>query len=271
MHAGSRLLAVVDANAEATPAPTPYGYEGDVASRYNGDGFVFSNDVIVERSFAVASITPQPGTNELQRADVAPYSTLGDGMIGSNDVIVVRNYASGNYPLTPAGGPTEPGEGLQMLSQSADSFENESKASAPSEREIRVHMANGRKGGTVTVPVFMKLEGDEAAVSFTLEYDAAKLTNPRITLGSDLPASAVLTTNTKQTGKIGILVDADQSFSPNPRELRIVFVTFDIRSNAAISSAPIMVTSSLARQSVSDILANLRPARFTNGSVSIAN
>ena len=267
IYAGSRLLAVEDANAGATPTPTPAGFEGDVAERFTGDGVLLSNDVTVERQFVVGLATPEPGTNEFQRADAAPFSTLGDCAILSNDLVQVRNYVSGLAPMTTAGGPTAPcGSGPQGAGKSEPDLNS---PNTPGNREIRVNPANGRRGETITVPVFLKADGDELAVSFTLEYDTVKLSNPRVNLAENLPASTVLTINTTQPGKIGILVDAEEVFASNPRQLRIVFITFDIRLNAPNGPAPLNLTDSLAKKGVSDRLARLLVTNYANGSIGV--
>ncbi len=129
--------------------------------------------------------------------------------------------------------------------------------------------ATGRRGETVTVPIQMKLERDEVAVAFTLEYDDSRLTNPRVTLGSGLPSSAYLTTNTTQPGKIGILVDAEEPFSSTPRTIRIVYITFDIRTAALTGISPLGLTSSLARQGVADRTAHLVVTSYVSGSISV--
>lgn len=272
IYAGSRLLAVEDANAgiSPSPTPTPHGFEGDVAPRFIGDGAVLSNDVTIERQFVTALITPEPGTNEFQRADAAPRATLGDGVLDATDVVQVRRYVAASDPLTRAGGPTGPGNGPQSASEpEGQKAASPVAATTAVNREVRVHTATGRNGETVTVPVFMRIDVGEVAVAFTLEYDAANLSNPRLTLSGDLPPSSVLTVNTTQPGKIGILIDAEGPFSVNPRELRLVFVTFDIRPTAPAGQLPLNITGSLAPTSVSDPRGNLVSTRYTNGAVSV--
>ncbi len=274
IYAGGRLLAVEDANAGgATPTPTPYGFEGDVAPRNLGDGTVDSTDVTQERRFVTGLDTPDPNTNEFQRADAAPFATLGDAAIDSSDVIQVRRYTTGLDPMTPAGGPTGQGNAPESLiennGQKAEKSIVGSQIEAAANRELRVMPATGRRGETVTVPIQMKLERDEVAVAFTLEYDDSRLTNPRVTLGSGLPSSAYLTTNTTQPGKIGILVDAEEPFSSTPRTIRIVYITFDIRTAALTGISPLGLTSSLARQGVADRTAHLVVTSYVSGSISV--
>jgi len=84
------------------------GLEGDLGSRPNGDGILLVNDVIIARLMVTDVITPQPGSNEFQRADVAPLATRGDGFIDASDVVQIRRYVLGLDPINPAGGPDQP-------------------------------------------------------------------------------------------------------------------------------------------------------------------
>ncbi len=118
----------------------------------------------------------------------------------------------------------------------------------------------------------MNLRVGEVATVFTLEYDAARFSNPRVSLGAGLHPTTLLTANTGQPGKIGVVVSTlAASFVTAPIELPFVLVTFDVRTTAAVGSTPISITSSIARQSVADRSANLVPTRYTNGSVSVTN
>ena len=92
----------------ATPTPTPAGIEGDLATRPDGDGAVLTNDLTLLRGFVSGLLIPTPGSNEFQRADIAPYATRGDSQLTASDIAQMRNYISGFNPLTPAGGPTGP-------------------------------------------------------------------------------------------------------------------------------------------------------------------
>ena len=80
-------------------------YEGDVAPRNAGDGVVNALDVVQIRRFAAGLDTPDPASNEFQRADSSPRATFGDGVIDAADVVQARRYATGLDPLTPAAGP----------------------------------------------------------------------------------------------------------------------------------------------------------------------
>ncbi len=277
IYAGSRLLAVEDANAGGTPTPTPtpvptpYGYEGDVTPRYYGDGAVDTTDISIERQFVAGLITPQAGTNEFQRADASPTAVLGDGSIDSTDIVAVRNYAAGLIPITPAGGPTGPGNAPQTAGKTNGKTADGPDSPSSTNREIRVGPVIAIRGSAVTVPVFLNVDRGELATSFTLEYDTSKLSNPRVSLNNLLPASTVLTTNTQQNGKIAIVVDSETSFSLLPLQLPLVYITFDVPSRSLIGVTRINITDSLAPRSVSDSGANSLTTRYTNGDLTITN
>jgi len=280
IYAGSRLLAVEDANAGASPTATPtatpppsLGIEGDLSPRYAGNGIIDTTDISLERQYVAGLITPQPGFNEFQRADTSPRATLGDGQVVATDIQQVKRYAAALDPLVGAGGPVGPGggNGPQAIQQIAGKSAAESNAQSSANRELRIGAANGRRGAAVTVPVFMKMERNETAVAFTLEYDTSILSDPRIEISNALPASAVLTVNTTQPGKIAIVIDADECLSSTPRELRIVFVTFDIPTRAGAGRTPIRITDSLSRRSVSDNRALALTTTYIDGDLTVAN
>lgn len=284
IHAGSRLVAVEDANAGSSPTPTPApGFEGDVAPRPNGTGALptpyGANDYQQELKFFDGSATPVPG-NEFQRADAAPEGTLGDGCLLADDVAQVTNYVTAQDPIRPTGGPTSlapvcppPPPGAIIGEDGKSAMAAESATSVPGlEREVRVATAIGRRGQTVTLPVLMNLRVGEVATVFTLEYDAARLSNPRVSLGTNLHPTTVLIVNTREPGKIGLVVATEAaSFVTLPVELPLVFITFDVRSTSAIGSTAVNLTSSIAIQSVADRSASLVPTRYTNGSISVTN
>ncbi len=274
--AGSRLLAVEDANAGSTLTPTPaLSYEADMAPRPGGNGVLDSTDVAQWNRFFSGEDTFGPG-NECQRADTAPIGTLGDGIFAtSSDYQLMLGYAVGNYPLTPAGGPNCSGNRAAIGENSmagADNGKNAGMAAETAtpvpglEREVRVGTAIGRRGQTVMLPVLMNLRVGETVTVFTLEYDAARLSNPRVSLGANLHPTTVFTMNTREPGKIGVVVATQgASFVAIPIELPLVFITFDVRSTSAIGSTAVNLTSSIAIQSVADRSAALVPTRYTNG------
>ncbi len=233
---------------------------------------MLANDVTAIRQIVLGNLPPPPDpSSQYQRTDV--NIPCGNALIEAGDVTVIRNYALGNPAPPPACGPTgSEGNRPESEMQTVVKPPVESNATTTAtNRELRVGPATGRRGETVTMPVFMKMDADEIAALFTLEYDATRLSNPRLTLGTGLPESTVLTTNTAQPGKIGVLIDAETRLSATPRELRIVFVTFDVRNTAAIGLTQINITDSLAPRSVSDTRARLLVTGYVNGGVTVTN
>ena len=282
IYAGSRLLAVEDANAGSSPTPTPTpNFEADLAPRLTGGNGALDATDMAQWNRYFSGLDALVG-NACQRADVAPLVSFGDGNFATApDQQLMQNYIVGNHPLTAAGGPSCGGNRPAIdedSSAEADRAKNagtaaESATPVPGpEREVRIGPATGRRGQAVIVPVLMNLRVGETVTVFTLEYDAARLSNPRVALGTNLHPTTMLTINTTQPGKIGVVVSTlAASFVTLPVELPFVLVTFDVRSTAAVGQAPITITSSIAIQSVADRTATLVPTRYTNGNVSVTN
>ncbi|MEQ1645925.1 MAG: cohesin domain-containing protein, partial [Pyrinomonadaceae bacterium] len=231
---------------------------GDVAARPNGDGSVTTTDVIQLRRFAAQLDIPAPG-NEKQRADCAPFSTFGDGNVTSADVIQGRRFAATLDPLTPTGGPLRPGVIASLIDDVYAYFFG---------REIKVGSAK-TDGGQVTVPVELTPNGDEMAAGFTLEYDASRLSNPRIVLGDAGGEGSILTVNTNEPGRIGIIVDGDQPMAASSTPKSIVIVTFDLMTDTD-GPTSITLTDSLAMRSVANINGDPISVQFKNSDVQIA-
>lgn len=246
----------------ATPTPGPAGFEGDVAPRPDGDGTVLATDVTQLRRFATGLDTPNPATNEGQRADCAPRTGGGDGFINSGDVVQGRRYAAGLDPLTPADGPpaSPAGEGASSLFDDIYAYFFG--------REIRIGSAE-IKGQTILIPIELIAQGGETATGFTLEYDASALTNPVVTLGKEFEAAA-LTVNSNEAGKgrIGILVDLGEPINYSSAPVQIVYVSFDVSSEVA-GDTSLALTSSLAAQGTSDAFGEVLSTRYVGGKVSI--
>lgn len=249
--------------ATVTPSPTPTGLESDVAPRTAGDGQLLTGDVVIVRRFVTGLDIPNETTNEFQRADAAPRSTLGDASINSGDVVQARRYVTGLDPITNAGGPTGPP--VVPVAQLAVPGE---ACSNPVSREVRIGSSTLETPSTVTVPVELTPHGDEAAVSFTLEYDPLKLQDPLVVLGDPFGESAVLTVNDLESGKIGILIDSAETVSASAMPKRIIFVTFHV-TNAAAAESFVRITSSIAPMTISDPTGSLLIGCWTNAAIQL--
>ncbi len=241
--------------ATPTATPTPAGFEGDVAPRPDGDGSMLSTDVTQLRRFVSGLDTPNPATNENQRADCAPRTTLGDGALTSGDVVQGRRYTAGLDPLTPSGGPTAPSMVPERMGAIFDEVYSYFFG-----RELRIGEAKSFES-TVEVPIEITPYGDEVALSFTLEYDETRLANPRIVLGQAAPADATLTVNATQSGRIGILIDSNEPMIASAMPQRLLIVTFDVIADGE-STAGFKLTGSLAALGISDAGGNELSARY---------
>lgn len=246
----------------ATPTPST-GFEGDISPRPNGDGQVITGDVVQARRFVSGLDTPNPATNEFQRADGAPRGTLGDGFLSAGDVTQSRRYGSGLDPQTEAGGPTAPPAAPSVI---ADLFEDIYTYFFG--RKTAVGIVDAKAGSSVTLPIEITPTGNETAISFTLEYDASKLGNPRISLGDAATGDAVLTVNTDQPGRIGILVDSAEVMPGSATPKQLVRITFDVAAEAS-GDSPIVLTDSAAAKGTSDAAGNDVSMRWFDGYVRI--
>jgi hypothetical protein len=135
------------------------------------------------------------------------------------------------------------------------------------ESSFSIGSATASPFGTVSVPIELGGGRDAVAASFTLEFDASKLRNPRIALGSGTPAGSTLTTNRTNAGKgrIGVLVDAASAFT----DRQIVMVTFDVVRSSNTNEASITFSDAIAARELSDGLGNSIPVSYADGSISM--
>ncbi|MFZ1699379.1 MAG: hypothetical protein WBO10_08520 [Pyrinomonadaceae bacterium] len=249
-----------------TPTPTPgVGIEGDISPRTNGDGTVLVNDVTQMRRFVVALDTPNPSTNEFQRADIAPYASRGDGLIGATDAVQARRYATALDPSQEAGGPTGPVQVQGMLAAFLESIYSYFYS-----HEIRLADATISQEGNVVVPIEMISYDDFAAASFTFEFDPAVFGEPSVSLSADVPADASLTVNIDQAknGKLGILVEMPSSM-PAGQTTRILNIQLRPAVAGNVERMKIDLTDSLAPKTASNSLGVNIDTRFVGGTVNV--
>lgn len=247
----------------ATPTATPSGFESDMAPRFTGDGNLLSNDVTLVRQFVVGSITPELGSNEFQRADAAPLASRGDGLMAANDVVQARRYVVGLDPANPAAGPTVPAPVTETVLDDIIAYFRG--------RELRAGSASARPDDRITIPIEITAIGDETAVSWTLEFDPSKLSNPRVGLAPGLPDNVVLTINDGQnsSGRIGVLIDSAGPFVLIGGKVTIITITFDVAPDAALGGTAIRLTSSVAPRFTSDSTAEPLLTHYLDGEVVI--
>ncbi|MEK7832337.1 MAG: IPT/TIG domain-containing protein, partial [Acidobacteriota bacterium] len=145
-----------------------------------------------------------------------------------------------------------------------------SAARAVQAREVRVVNTSGVTGQSVTISVELVAQGNENALGFSLNFNAAVFSNPVAALGSGA-AGASLNVNAMQaaSGRIGIAMamPTGQTFAAGARQL--VTVTFAIAGNAAAGAAPITFGDLPIAREVSDANANVLATTFTAGTITL--
>ncbi len=257
----------------AFEAPASFSFEADVQGRPIGDGFVDADDIQQIRSFVVGGGLPYQ-RNEFQRADCSPRSFFGDGFIDADDIQQARRFSIGTDNMQTASGPTagsfaapldlsnalfdESGENLKFSTD-----EKFSKFSA-----LRVGGQTTRNGQTVTVPVLVDTAGNETGYTFTLSYDAAKLTDPQIEIGT---VGGDVVFNTATAGQIGVSVTSfkNEKIAPGANQV-LLYMTFTTTANAT-GLTQINFTDTLAKRKAAGVDPNSlipQPSYF-NGSVTL--
>lgn len=281
-------------NLDACPT-VDLGFEADVtAPRPMGDGVVDSLDVAQMRRYALGRDAADLAmSNSFQRADSAPRETLGDNAVDSLDVTQARRYALGrDGGLVAAGGPTggqtqtsaqSPAQAARQLSSLTKSgvvgggFITPQGAATRSVQVVsRTTNSNPNMATTVDVEIQLDSQGNENALSFSLNFDQTRLTNPVARLGtarsSQTNSAPSLGQNPDNAGQLGVLLDlpVDETFAAGRQQ--IVIVQFTIPQGAASGTTPITFGDAPARRSVSDANAGrITEVTYEGGTVSIIN
>lgn len=207
------------------------GLEGDLITRPRGDrNFTAADSQQFKRFIAGLDAFDNTTSNEFQRTDTAPLDSLGDGRINAADQQQVNNYIAGISTPRTAGGEQEPSLGgpAEPLSESEG-------------RVYRIVSTRADRSGYLNASVELDARGNETALTFSLNFDPARLAiagiggtdvNPDVTRGDGVPAGTSITVNALQSnaGVIGVLVDAGRAIAPGTRQ--IVNFRFRIRKDS---------------------------------------
>lgn len=138
-------------------------------------------------------------------------------------------------------------------------------------RNIRAVNVAAEPGTQVTMAFLLESLGDERSVSFTMNFNTAKLSNPVVFLGDGVPAGSTLITNTSliANGQLGIALTSQSAFVAGPQQLMIV--RFDVASTSTLGPTPITFGSSPTDQRILDSAGISLPATFLPGSVQVGN
>ncbi|MBK9768012.1 MAG: hypothetical protein IPP63_13860 [Chloracidobacterium sp.] len=136
-------------------------------------------------------------SNEFQRADCEPSATKGNGTVDLGDFIQAGRYAAVLDPWTSVGGP-----GLPIPAPAiAESIFGTPMAVNSIPRVVRVVNVDASPGSQVTVSIEINAENSDKGISFTMDYDPSKLSNPVVNGGSGA-SGAVVIPNTTIPGKV---------------------------------------------------------------------
>ena len=125
----------------------------------------------------------------------------------------------------------------------------------------------GTNGQNVAVTVQLDSQGDEAATSFTANWNPAVLTYVTSALGTGVPSASNLALNTNQIaqGRLGVLIDSTNPFAAGTRQ--ILTVTFAVAANAPAGVYPVGFTGAPTPLSVSSPQGGLLATTYDNGNV----
>lgn len=156
--------------------------------------------------------------------------------------------------------------GLAWLGQAGRA----SSANAAQTRELRIVNSSALVGQTVSVAVELVAQGDENALGFSLNYNAAIFSNPVIRLGSGI-TGATLNANTAQAanGRVGVAIAlaAAQTIAAGTRQVAVV--TFNVAAGAAGGPSVITFGDQPVFVEVSDAAANSLSVALTPGTVAV--
>ena len=178
------------------------GTEADLGPRPVGDGNVGITDwILVGR--LTSNIDSPMNSSEFQRADCAPISTFGDGRLSVSDWVQAGRYAVGLDKLSAAAGPSRPVTAALL----AENLANAARFESAQPELVRVIRAQGSaftRGEVNALPIEFEAQGDENALSFTLNFDPKLLNYASF----KAPDGWAVNVNTKQAaeGRIGIMM-----------------------------------------------------------------
>jgi hypothetical protein len=249
------------------------GFEADVSPRPqgSGDGAVTISDWTQVGRFTAGLDTPADGS-EFQRADCAPKTTLGDGRLTIADWVLAGRYAAGLETAAAAGGPTAAVSSLMAAEKklSRPIAHRLAEAEQLQTRAVSVIPAVFNRGLENVLSIELSSLGNENAVGFSLNFDTTQLNFARATLGADA-AGAILNINPAQVALgrlgIGLALPSGQTFQTGVRQ--ILTVTFIVPPTSSVNSTTVSFGDQPVLKEVVDANANLLPANFPPGVITL--
>ena len=186
----------------------------------------------------------------------------GDGSIDALDVQEAQNYSVGFSPKTPASGPTS---AMRQLPDISSPTKLKDSIAAP--RTLFIQNVSTQRGQDVDVNILVDAMGDEVGYTFSINYESAKLSNPRIASGGIMGETIV--SNTTTPGQIGFSVRFGGVAIPAGNNQVLVKITFTVSNTATFGASPITFGSTPAPQRTSNAAAEPLDTTYNNGAVNI--
>lgn len=141
------------------------------------------------------------------------------------------------------------------------------------QRTVGFPNITAKRGSTFIIPVLLRSQGNESAISFTANFLTSGLEYRSATLGPDAPSFSTLTTNTSQLafGKPGFLVDGPSPFSASGPLRQVIQIKFFVKQTAPLGCSSLTFLSSPVAKSISSPIGVLLPADWISGCVNITN
>ncbi len=136
---------------------------------------------------------------------------------------------------------------------------------------VQAGTVGGLGAHAVTVPIFLVANGNENALTFTLDFNPALLTYTSIVPGSGSPGGAIVPNGTNAgSGLVGVELGLPSGVTFAPGTQEVADVTFSLSIVTSNSTATVGFGSQVLKTVVVDAYGNPLPANFVGGTVSIA-
>jgi len=164
---------------------------------------------------------------------------------------------------------TDEGDYVCTVTDGTATVNSVSAALSLATRIMSVGRPTAAPGATVVVPISLTAAGNENTITFSLQFDAAKLTYVSEALGSDATgATLFVNVEQKTAGKLGFLVGKAPSQTFSAGQKAVLNVTFTVSSGVAGGEIiPIAFSDLPSTRKVIDAVSTTLTAAFNNGAV----
>lgn len=197
-------------------------------------------------------------TNELQRADSAPFNSSGDGKVDVFDWVQAGRFFAGLDDLVPAA------SGVVAALAMPATIKTEAGT-----RAVRIVSTTLQRGQVNEIKIESDAQGDENALAFSLNFDPALFTFTNATLGAGATgAQLIVNPNQAASGRVGfgIALNPNQTFAAGTKSL--LTLQFQATSGNATATAISFGDQPVVR-GVADIYANSLSTMYTDATLTV--